>query len=175
MVPKKGYGLFLEAAKKIKEKYGKRAEFWIMGIIDQSRVESVMLYKRIKEFNSQGWIRYITEQEDVVQILQQADVLVLPSNYNEGVPRSLMEALACGKPIITTDWKGCRDTVDHGRNGYLVKVGDLNDLIIHFIKLLELSEEEMEKMGTASREKAVSCFDEKDIIEYYLRQIKCHH
>lgn len=87
-----------------------------------------------------------------------ASVYVLPSYYREGVPRTVLEAMAMGRPVITTDAPGCRETVVEGANGFLVPVKDVGALVEvmeHFIKQSDL----IDKMGRRSREIAVSKFD----------------
>lgn len=105
-----------------------------------------------------GTIEYLGEVRDVRPYIARAAVAVLPSYYREGVPRSLLEALAMGKPIITTDMPGCRDTVIPGVNGWLVPPRNaeaLADICIRFIEKPEL----VAAMGNASRDIAVSRFD----------------
>lgn len=171
LVPRKGYDLFMKAAKEIYLKDKHRAEFWIMGMVDNSRKESKQLFGRILSLQEQGIIKYLPPSDNVVRVLHQVDVVALPSKYNEGVPRSLLEAMACGKPIITTDWKGCRDTVDHGVNGYLINVDDCNALEHYVLKLTLASEEQLERMGRMSRRKAEKEFDENQILDAYRAEI----
>ena len=171
LVPKKGYDLFMKVAEQVHAKYKHRAEFWIMGIIDKSRKESKQLIQQIMLLQERGVIKYISPRNDVVPVLQMVDVVVLPSQYNEGVPRTLLEAMACGKPIITTDWKGCKDTVDHGVNGYLVNVGDCRTLERYIIELINAPHDQLEKMGMASRKKAEKQFDERIVLRAYLNEI----
>ena len=90
--------------------------------------------------------------------LDQASVFVLPSYYREGIPRSIQEALATGRPVITTDLPGCRDTVEDGRNGFLVPARDavaLADAMQRFIDQPEL----IGRMGVESRKLAEDRFD----------------
>jgi glycosyltransferase involved in cell wall biosynthesis len=159
LVPKKGYDLFMKAAEDIRSAGNHDAEFWIMGMVDDSRKESAELLKRILDLQSKGVVKYLPPSDNVAAVLRQVDVVVLPSQYNEGVPRSLLEAMACGKPVITTDWKGCRDTVEHGKNGYLVKVGDRADLTRYVRQFLDERVERLHEMGIASRKKVEKEFD----------------
>ncbi|MFC1739513.1 glycosyltransferase family 4 protein [Planctomycetota bacterium] len=171
LVPKKGYDLFMKAAENICLSGKYNAEFWIMGIVDESRRESEKLFKRILALQRKGIIKYLSPSDEVEKVLQQVDVVVLPSKYNEGVPRSLLEAMACGKPIITTAWKGCRNTVDHGRNGYLVKVDDYDALEHYMVKLLNAPQQQLRMMGKASRQKAENQFDENYVLAAYRQEI----
>jgi glycosyltransferase involved in cell wall biosynthesis len=94
--------------------------------------------------------------------------VVLPSTYNEGIPRSLLEALACGKPVITTDWKGCRETVEHEKNGFLVKPDDTKSLLDAFESMARREANELLLMGQSSRELAERRFDERIVLDAYL-------
>lgn len=169
LVPQKGYDLFLQAAEQIMRRGDANAEFWILGIEDRSRQESRALFDTILNAHDTGVITYFPATDDVVSILRRADVIVLPSHYHEGVPKCLLEALACGKPIITTDWKGCRDTVEDGVNGVLIPPDDVASLIraINFFSTCE--HETLVKMGNLSRKKAEQEFDEQLVISKYLQ------
>lgn len=172
ILAQKGYGLFLQAAERIKEtERASHAEFWILGIQDTSREESLRLFQKILAYHQQKIITYLPATEDVVPILHQVDVVVLPSKYNEGVPSSLLEAMACGKPIITTNWKGCKETVDEGRNGLLVEKGDVESLQKAVMFFLTADDEIIRKMGRASRKKAEREFDEDRIIMKYFAEL----
>ena len=171
MLPNKGYDLFLQAAAHIKQSQNHHAEFWVLGIKDCSRKDSITLFHKILEYHDKNIITYIPARDDVVPIIQQADVVVLPSQYHEGVPRCLLEAMACGKPIITTDWKGCRDAVDDHINGLLIKKGDLESLQHALEFFISADDTILQKMGKASRQKAENEFDEQEIIRRYLQLI----
>lgn len=168
----KGYGLFLEAARRLRQRFKEEAEFWILGIPDRSRTASIRLFETILDEHSRNTILYIPPTDDVVSILRQADVVVLPSEYNEGIPRCLLEALACGKLIITTDWKGCRETVDHGQNGFLIERGDVGALEKAMEWCICADRETLNKMGEASRHKAEQEFGERRVISTYLQAIR---
>jgi len=95
-------------------------------------------------------------------------VVVLPSYYAEGIPRSLLEAAAMGKPIITTHNRGCREVVEEGVNGILVAPRDPEALARAIIKMIE-NPEMREKMGVEGRKRAELEFDEKMVIERILK------
>ena len=174
LLPQKGYDLFLQAACRLKTRFGAAAEFWILGIEDRARPESRRLLQDILSAQAQQIVTFLPAVADVVPILQQADVVVLPSQYHEGVPKSLLEALACGKPIITTNWKGCRETVEVGRNGYLIEPGDARALENALELLLHADENALRAMGHFSRIKAEREFDERTVIAQYLTAIRAH-
>jgi len=171
LVPQKGYEQLLRVAEDLNARPTRPAEIWIMGIEDGSRKESGLLLKRILQLHRKGVITYISPRDDVRRVLHDVDIVVLPSQYNEGVPRSLLEAMACGKPVITTDWRGCRETVEHGVNGYLVKPGDWNDLKQRMLELATCSPETLKSMGEASRRIAEDKFNEELVISAYMEEI----
>jgi glycosyltransferase involved in cell wall biosynthesis len=117
-------------------------------------------------------VNYLGVSDCVVDFLRKADCVVLPSYYREGVPRSLLEASSVGKPIITTDTVGCREVVDEGINGFLCEPGNANDLKAKMEKMLLLSTAERLQMGLRGREKVVKDFDEKIVIERYIKSIE---
>jgi glycosyltransferase involved in cell wall biosynthesis len=167
LLPKKGFDHFIDAAREARRRLGDEVAFWVMGAADPQRVESLELLERVTRAHEEGIIRYLQSTDDPLPTIKESDVVVLPSTYNEGIPRSLLEALACGKPVITTDWKGCRETVEDGRNGYLVKPGDTHSLV-HAIENLALkSPEHLLELGRNSRALAERRFDEKIVIETY--------
>lgn len=167
LLPKKGFDRFLDAAIELRRRFGSQVAFWILGTPDFERSESISLFERIQEAHASGTIRYLQSTDDVRPYLQEADVIVLPSTYNEGVPRSLLEALACGKPIITTDWKGCRETVEHNHNGLLVTPHSTPALITALTKMIEASHDELSAMGQRSRTLAEKRFNEKIVLDAY--------
>jgi glycosyltransferase involved in cell wall biosynthesis len=171
LLPKKGFDHFIEAARELKARYADRVTFWILGAVDQARAESIDLLDRIECAHAQGIVRYLQSTDDPLPIIREADVVVLPSTYNEGVPRSLLEALACGKPVVTTDWKGCRDTVEHGKNGFLVRPDDTGSLIESLEQMNKCDAPFLEKLGQRSRELAEQRFDERIVLEAYSRAL----
>lgn len=171
LVPKKGYDEFLSSAEVLRKRYGEKSEFWILGIPDKSP-DSQALLARIVDADRNGVVRRLEPTDDVRPVLAEVDTVVLPSSYNEGVPRSLLEALASGKVIVTTDWKGCRETVEEGRNGMLVPVGDVEALTLAMEKILLLTPERLAEMGEASRQFAETRFDERIVIAKYLDAVR---
>lgn len=172
LLPKKGFDHFIEAARELRRRYTDRVAFWILGAPDQTRTESLELLARIQQAHAQGVVRYLHATDDTVPYIREADVVVLPSTYNEGVPRSLLEALACGKPVVTTDWKGCRDTVEHKKNGLLVRPNDTGSLTEALDVLTRCDVELLEQYGYESRRLAEQRFDERLVLEAYLREIE---
>jgi len=165
----KGIGEFVEAAKIVKERYP-FIEFCLLGPLDYEN-RSAIPENIIKGWENEGVIKYLGKTTDVRPFICQSDVVVLPS-YREAIGKSLLEAMAMGKPVITTDTAGCKETVDDGKNGFLVPVKDSKSLADAMIKFIQFPSEEKRKMGEYSREKAVRGFDENIIIDLYNKVIK---
>ncbi len=123
----KGKGVleYLAAAKRIKQAYP-TAEFGLLGKYETTMQDAIS-EEVIEKYIQDGTIVRYEETADVRPYYQQCHVYVLPS-YREGTPRTVLEAMASGRAIITTDSNGCRDTVIDGKNGFLVPVGDVDHL-----------------------------------------------
>jgi len=119
-------------------------------------------------------VEYLGETSDVRPFIKQAQCIVLPSYYREGVPRSLMEAGAMARPIITTNNQGCRDVVDDELTGYLCRPRDAKDLADKIIRFCALTPEYRKTMGANSRKKMMMEFDEKIVIDRYIEVIHQH-
>lgn len=146
MFVEKGVFEYCDAAKTVKEKYPD-AKFVLLGGYDDSLTkEQVDL---LKEYNKKGLVEIPGEIKDVLPVIQNCFCFVLPTYYREGIPRSILEAMACGKPIITTDWVGTKEAVEDGRNGYLVPVKDAEALVEKMIELIE-NPERAKDMGEES-------------------------
>ena len=155
MIKEKGIFEFVEAARQVKRIYP-NACFTLLGPIDNN--PGAITRQEIAAWEAEGTIEYVGHQTDVRPFLDKAEVYVLPTYYLEGVPRTLLEALAMGKPIITSDWRGCRETVIPDVNGFLVPPADaraLTRMMLRFLEKRDLSS----RMGAASRQLAVNKFD----------------
>jgi len=126
----------------------------------------------IDRWVDQGIIDYKGETDDVRTYLELSDCVILPSFYREGIPRILIEAAAVGRPIITTDNVGCRETVDDGVNGYLCKPKSVADLVCKMRKFIALSSEVRGNMGWESRKKAEVLFDIEVVNKVYLNLLE---
>jgi glycosyltransferase involved in cell wall biosynthesis len=124
----------------------------------------------MQDWVDEGVVEYLGATEDVKPYLAASDVIVLPS-YREGVPRSLLEAAAIGRPIVTTDAVGCRDAVDDGVNGFLCNICDADDLVEKMIRMMVLSPSDRIAMGAAGRAKMEQEFDEQIVINRYLEVV----
>lgn len=165
MLYDKGYQQYVDAAKIIKQDFSD-VQFLLLGAIDKEYPNYVPLEIIDNDVKS-GAIKYLGYNSDVLQFIKEADCIVLPTYYNEGLSRVLMEGLAMSKPIITTDIPGCKETVDDGVNGFLCKPRDTESLLSSLRKFMALTVEEREKMGYYGRKKAISQFDVSNVIEIY--------
>ncbi|MDP3791573.1 MAG: glycosyltransferase family 4 protein [Candidatus Omnitrophota bacterium] len=165
----KGLKEFVEAARLTRQKYPK-TQFWLVGIIDPGNPAAVGM-EIIKSWEKEGIIVYHGEVKDVRPFICGSDCVVLPS-YREGIPKSLLEALAMEKPIITTDAIGCREVVDEGIDGFSVPVKDTQALADSFGKMIELRPEERLRMGKAGRDKVKRKFEEAMVVDAYLKEIQ---
>ncbi|MCH8312119.1 MAG: glycosyltransferase family 4 protein [Nitrospinae bacterium] len=155
LVKDKGVVEYVEAARIIKSRYPK-VTFNLLGPLDVNN-PSAISKSQIEKWHQEGVIHYCGETEDVRPFLYAASVFVLPSYY-EGTPHSTLEAMATGLPILTTDVAGCRETVIHGKNGFLVPLRDENALVKAMERFI-LDPDLISKMGETSREIVVNKYD----------------
>jgi glycosyltransferase involved in cell wall biosynthesis len=148
----KGVLEYTEAARLLKQK-GIRARFALAGRTDAGNPASIP-EEQITAWKNSDLLEWWGWQSNMPDALARADIFCLPS-YREGVPNSLLEATACGLPIVTTDTPGCRDVVTHGVNGLLVPMKDAQ-AVADSLELLITDPDLRRKMGNAGREIAVN-------------------
>lgn len=157
----KGVGEFVAAAKHL-HKEGVRARFVLVGEPDMANPATVP-EARLRAWHGRDGIEWWGQREDMPAVLKQAHIACLPS-YREGLPKSLLEAAACGLPIVTTDTPGCREVVTDGDNGFLVPVKQVDALAAALRKLI-LDADMRRLMGGRSRARAVALFSQTKVIE----------
>jgi glycosyltransferase involved in cell wall biosynthesis len=162
----KGLIEFIEAAE-ILSKKGVNAKFTLIGDTDKGNPLQIKP-EYLKTLTTNPAVNYYGFTDDVRTYIAAANVLVLPSYYGEGVPRSLLEGMAMGKPIITTNHIGCRDTVEHEKNGFLVPEKDIPALADAMEHFLSLSMSTQQAMGEYSRKKFLNEFSNENILPKYL-------
>lgn len=165
----KGIYEFIEAIKLLKAQ-GIGATFQLLGAPDPGHKRGIPL-NALESWQQDGLVTYLGTTDNVLPFLQGADCVVLPS-YREGTPKTLLEAASTGKPIVTTDVPGCRHVVKHGHNGYLCKVRNAKDLADKMMCMLLLPESERVAFGKNSRQVAIEIFDERIVIDKYLKAIE---
>lgn len=154
LLQEKGVREYSAAAKIVRERYPE-AKFHLVGPEDPSP-DRIPL-REVREWQQQGRIEYLGTTEDVRPLLNACHVYVLPS-YHEGMPRTVLEAMAVGRPVLTTDAPGCRDTVISGENGFLVPVADADALAERMIWFIE-NRGQLSRMGQLSRKLAEKRYD----------------
>ena len=159
LIRDKGIYEYLAACKRIKNDYPD-VRCLLVGPYDTN--PSALKPEDIQPFIDAG-IEYLGEQEDVRPYLEQASVFVLPS-YREGTPKANLEAMACGRAVITTDAPGCKETVVDGKNGFLVPIKDADAVYTKMKWFIEYPEE-IEVMGLKGRKMAEEIFDVKKVNE----------
>lgn len=120
---------------------------------------------------SEGIVIYHGQQKDVREFIRRCCCTIFPSYYPEGMANVLLESAAMGRPVITTGRSGCRDAVDDGETGYIVRAKDSADLIDKISKFIELPYLRKIEMGHKAREKMEKQFDRNSIISEYLKEI----
>lgn len=154
LLKEKGIREYVEAAKIVKKQFP-ASRFLLVGPSDPSP-DGIPL-DVVKNWDSEGVIEYLGATNDVRPYLHDCHVFVLPS-YHEGMPRTVLEAMATGRPILTTDVCGCRETVENGKNGWLVPKADSQALAERMIWFLK-HPSQLAIMGNESRTLAEHRFD----------------
>lgn len=167
LIRDKGVMEYLSACRMVKKQQSD-IRCLLVGPFDSN--PSALKPDELQPFIDDGSVEYFGEQTDVRPYLAQCNVFVLPS-YREGTPKSVLEAMSCGKAIITTDAPGCRETVADGKNGYLVPVKDVKSLAE---KMQSLYHDPgiCEQMGNASRQIAEQKFDVRLVNQVILQTMR---
>ena len=154
LIRDKGIMEYLEACKKVKKQHP-QVRCLLVGPFDTN--PSALRREELQPYLDDGTIEYFGEQTDVRPYLAQCSVFVLPS-YHEGTPKTVLEAMACQKAIITTDAPGCRETVKDGKNGFLVPVKDV-EALAEKMRICIDDPETVGQMAAESRKMAEERFD----------------
>jgi glycosyltransferase involved in cell wall biosynthesis len=163
----KGVREYVAAASLVKQDYP-LARFRLVGWIDQN--PDAIAQVELDAWIEQGVVEFVGRLEDVRPQIEACSVYVLPS-YREGTPRTVLEAMAMARPIITTDAPGCRETVVDGENGLLVPVKSVSALAQAMRRLIAAPEERV-RMGLASRQRALSKYDVHQVNRDLLREME---
>lgn len=150
----KGIREYIKAADIVKEKYP-QANFQLVGPEDPSP-DGISL-KELTKLNQNNSVDYLGATSNVRPFIEDCSIFVLPS-YHEGLPRTVLEAMATGRPILTTDVPGCRETVINGENGWLVEKANVEKLAEKMLWFIE-NQQEWQRMAQASRAMAEDKFD----------------
>ena len=161
----KGVDEFVAAARELRAR-GVSARFWLVGDPDPGNPYSVGL-RKVAAWAEEGAVEVLGRRSDVPELYARAHVVTLPSYYGEGLPKTLIEAAACGRAIVTTDHPGCRDAIKAGVTGLLVPVRDVGALADALQALLE-DPERRQAMGRAGRALAEREFAVGTVVEGHL-------
>ncbi len=162
MLRDKGVFEFVKAAKLLKQQ-GVPLLAVLVGIPDAANPTSVSELQ-LESWQQEGWVEWWGRQEDIPAVWARSHIAVLPSSYGEGVPMSLIEAAACGRPIVTTDMPGCREIVQHGKNGLLVPVKN-SDALAGAIRQLVYDSSLRKQMGEKGRKLVEEEFSEALVVK----------
>lgn len=171
MLREKGVECIAQASKILREKGRTDFEIHLLGLVDGLSKDVISL-EEIRKWEQEKLVRFLGSVPDVRKSIEDADCILLPSFYGEGVPRSLMEACSMRRAVLASNNVGCKDVVEDRYNGILCKSKDINDLANKMEYMMSLSEEELKEMGINGRKKVENCFREEVIIQRYLNEIR---
>lgn len=162
LLREKGVAEFAGAAARLRGQ-GRDIEFLLAGVPDPGNPHSVDVAE-VEQWQRQGLLRWLGHVDDMPALLRTVDVMALPSYYREGVPKSLIEAGACGVALVTTDLPGCREVVSRdGEDGLHVQPRSAESLA-HALARLDDDRALLRRLGARARERALSDFDERVVI-----------
>lgn len=162
----KGLIEYIEAAKIIKNRYPE-TEFHLVGYIDEN--PAAITQSQLDEWVNSNVVNYWGKLKDVRPAIAASSVYVLPS-YREGTSRSVLEAMSMGRPIITTDAPGCRETVNDSVNGFLVPIKNIDNLVVAMEKFIE-QPQLIKNMSKASRQLAEEKYDVNKVNEFMIKEM----
>lgn len=165
MVREKGIVTLYEAAEKLRPQYEGKVEFLLCGKLSDN--PKAMKKEEVEALCDGKYFQWLGHRSDVKDLLKQSHIVAFPSYYREGVPKSLIEAAAIGRPILTCNSIGCKDTVEDGVNGFLIPVRD-SDALADKLRLLIEDGDLRRKMGKESRRIAERDFSLDNVIKKHL-------
>ncbi|MBE6229437.1 MAG: glycosyltransferase family 4 protein [Bacteroidales bacterium] len=165
MVEDKGTMVLIDAARKLESQYRGKIQFLLCGGLDTNPNG---ITREMLENSCDGeYIQWLGHRKDVLDLLKKSHIMAFPSWYREGLPKSVIEAEAVGRPIITTDSVGCRDTVEDGVNGFIIPIKD-SDALADALKKLVDDSDLRKRMGLNARKFAVRNFNIDDVVRVHL-------
>lgn len=169
LLKSKGIGLYADAARILKKK-NYDARFELIGFFEKHHPDSIT-QDDLSRWEKEGLVHYLGYTKDVRKHLQQADCFIFPSFYNEGVPRSLMEAASMELPIITSLNRGCKEVVLNNSTGYICNINDPFDLADKMERIMNLSQEDRTRMGKNGRLLMIRKFDIHKVVDEYIEML----
>ncbi|HEY4155457.1 MAG TPA: glycosyltransferase family 4 protein [Puia sp.] len=170
LLKSKGVSIYVEAASILKKK-NRDIRFELIGFFEEQHPDSITKAE-IRYWQKRDYIHYSGFARDVRPFLRQADCLVFPSFYPEGIPRCLMEAASMEVPIITSLTRGCKEVVEDGGNGFLCTVNNAAALAEKMEEMMQLSPSQRKAMGKKGRELIIEKFDVQKILLEYDRALE---
>jgi glycosyltransferase involved in cell wall biosynthesis len=158
----KGVGELVEAARRLRAS-GEDVRVTLVGLPDPENRGSIS-ERQLDAWQREGLVEWLGHRDDIVDVWRRATIAALPTTYGEGVPKALIEAAACGRPIVATDVPGCREIVKHGKTGLLVPPRD-TDALVEAIRRLARDSALRKRMGEEGRAHAVGGFSEATVVE----------
>lgn len=169
MVKEKGVVTLVEAAEMLRSEYENKVEFWLCGGLSNN--PHALSQSDLNALCDGKYIKWLGHRTDVKELLQKSSIVAFPSYYREGVPKSLIEASAIGRPIVTTNSIGCKDVVEDGVNGYLIEIKN-SEMLAAKLKQLIDNKELRVAMGLKSREFAERDFSVDAVVNTHLNIYK---
>lgn len=164
----KGVREYVTAAKEVKAKYP-HATFSLLGDLDRQN-RSAIREEELERWMRESAVEYLGVTSDVRPFIRKAAAVVLPS-YREGLPRTLLEAAAMGRPLIGTDVPGCRQVIRDGVTGFLCEARSDSSLALAMERFVRATYETREQMGWNARRMVEEEFDERQVVNAYLEEI----
>ncbi len=165
MVEDKGVLTLIEAANKLRDSYKDRVEFFLCGGLDTNPL--AITRERLEALCDGTYIKWLGRRDDVQQLLESCHLFAFPSYYKEGLPKSCIEAAAVGRPIITCDSTGCRDTVIDGKTGFLIPAKD-SDALAEKLRILFDDAALRREMGCNARKFAEEKFSIETVVQSHI-------
>jgi glycosyltransferase involved in cell wall biosynthesis len=172
MLWEKGIGEFVEAARLVRQRYP-AARFQLLGFLDVDN-PSAITAAQMAAWHDEGAISYLGTSDDVRTQIAVADCVVLPTSYGEGTPRTLLEACAMGRPIITTMVPGCREVLREGENGFACAPKATESLVSAMMRMIELGAEGRARLAAGARQIAETDYSEQRVIAAYYETLSQH-
>ncbi len=165
MVREKGICDLIEAAEILKPEFENKAKFLLCGRLTPNK--SGISEEYMAQHCNGNYICWLGERKDIRQLLEKSHIVAFPSYYREGVPKSLIEAAAAGRPIVTCDSIGCKDVVDESINGFLIEPKNPR-MLAERLKTLIIDKDLRDRMGKAARQKAEREFAIEKVVKTHI-------
>ena len=164
----KGVDDYIEVARRVRSDRP-NTEFNMLGFIEPTEMH---YESELETLRAEGVVDYRGQQEDVRPWIARSHAIIHPSTYGEGMSNVLLENASSGRPIITTDNPGCRETVIDGESGFIYKGGDTDALYAQVLRFLDMSNDERRRMGLAGSAHVGANFSRDTVVRAYIEEIE---